>query len=106
MAREATYQATLIQRLYEMFPGCFVQKMDSSFTQGIPDLLVLFGRYWVMLEVKAAADSPVQPNQKWYVEKLNEMSFAAFICPENEDEVLRGVQQALRPARAARVPKR
>lgn len=101
--RENKYQASLIQRLYGIYPGCFIQKMDSSYTQGIPDLLILFGQRWAMLEVKASANSPVQPNQKWYVEELNAMSFASFICPENEEEVLRGLEQALRPSRTARV---
>ena len=106
LALESKYQADLIQRLYEMFPGCFIQKLDSSYTQGIPDLLILFNDRWAVLEVKAAWNSPEQPNQRWYVEKMNAMSFAAFIYPENEEEVLRGVQQALKPPRKSRVPQR
>lgn len=106
VVRESKYQAALIQRLYVMYPGCFIQKNDSSYTQGVPDLLILFGPRWAMLEVKASADAPKQPNQDYYVGELNAMSFAAFICPENEEEVLRGLEQALRPARAARVSKR
>lgn len=106
MARENAYQADLIQRLYDLYPGCFIQKLDSSYTQGIPDLLILFCDRWAILEVKASARSPEQPNQRWYVEKLDRMSFSAFIYPENESEVLRGLEQALRPTRTARVPVR
>jgi hypothetical protein len=106
VARESQYQADLIQRLYAAYPGCFIQKLDSSYTQGIPDLLILFRDRWAVLEVKAAFDSAEQPNQRWYVEKMDAMSFAAFIYPENEEEVLRGLEQALRPARAARVSQR
>lgn len=106
VARESRYQLGLIQRLYDIYPGCFITKLDSSYTQGIPDLLILFGPRWAALEVKAAANSPVQPNQKWHVDTMNEMSFAAFICPENEEEVLRGLEQALRPKRPTRVSQR
>lgn len=106
VARESKYQAALIDRLGQMFPGCFIQKMDSSYTQGIPDLLILFNDRWAMLEVKASADAPKQPNQDWYVGELRRMSYAAFICPENEEEVLRELEQALRPARRTRVSQR
>jgi hypothetical protein len=106
VALESKYQAYLIQLLGDLYPGCFIQKNDSSYTQGIPDLLILFGPRWAMLEVKPSADAPKQPNQDWYVGELNRMSFAAFICPENEEEVLRELEQALRPSRRTRVPVR
>jgi hypothetical protein len=47
-----------------------------------------------MLEVKASADAPEQPNQEYYVNSLDAMSFAAFIYPENEEEVLDDLQSA------------
>jgi hypothetical protein len=106
VARESKYQAALKDKLYAMFPGCFITKNDSSYTQGIPDLLILFRDRWAMLEVKVSADAPKQPNQDWYVGELNAMSFAAFICPENEEEVLRELEQALRPPRRTRVSQR
>lgn len=103
MARESRFQTHLIKRLGEMFPGCFISKMDPEYTQGIPDLLILWRKHWAMLEVKAEANATQQPNQAWYVSELNKMSFAAFIYPENEEEVLRGLEQAFRPARSTRV---
>lgn len=71
-----------------------VLKNDTQYLQGVPDLLVLYGRTWAMLEVKASADSAAQPNQYYYVRKLDQMSFAAFIYPENEDEVFHDLQLA------------
>jgi hypothetical protein len=47
-----------------------------------------------MLEVKASEDAPLRPNQGYYVRKLNDMSFAAIIYPENEKEVLAALQEA------------
>jgi hypothetical protein len=103
---ESRYQALLIGKLNRRFPGCFVLKNDASYLQGIPDLLVLFGTKWAMLEVKADPDSPRQPNQEYYVELFGEMSFAAFICPENENEVFDDLQQTFCPGRSTRLPKR
>lgn len=93
---EREYQAKLIKKLRDLFPGCMILKNDSSYKQGVPDLIILFGDRWAMLEAKANEKSPYQPNQPYYVEMLNEMSFAAFIHPSNEQDVLSALQQALR----------
>ena len=71
-----------------MFHGCIVMKNDSSYIQGIPDLLVLFNDKWASLECKKNAKASVRPNQTYYVDLMNDMSFAAFIYPENKDVVL------------------
>ena len=71
-----------------MFPGCIVTKLDSGDIQGIPDLLVLYKNKWATLENKKSKDAPKRPNQEYYVEKMNDMSFSRFIYPENKDEVL------------------
>lgn len=100
---ESKYQAHVISKLRDLFPGCIIMKNDSDYLQGIPDITILFRRRWAVLEVKPSAKARNQPNQDWYVQQLNRMSFAAFIFPENEEEVLDALQQALRPRRAARV---
>lgn len=103
---ESRYQASLIKELERLFPGCYVLKNDSGYRQGIPDLIVLYGPYWAMLEVKASASSRFRPNQEYHLEVLNDMSFAASIFPENEDEVLGALQQAFRIRRPARASQR
>lgn len=103
---ERDYQAKLIQELRRRFPGCFILKNDTDYMQGVPDLLVLYQNKWAMLEVKASADAPEQPNQEYYVNQLNEMSFAAFIFPEVEEDVLNDLQQTFRSRRSTRVPVR
>lgn len=92
---ERVYQRELVNKLKVMFPGCFITRSDPQQTQGIPDILILFGDRWFMLEVKASADAPVQPNQRHYVEQFNKLSFAAIIFPENEIEVLDELRRAM-----------
>lgn len=99
---EAQYQRKLIHRLKGMFPGCTIMKPDPRQVQGVPDVLVLYRDKWAMLELKVRADT--QPNQEHYVSHFNEMSFASFISPDTEEEVLNELQQAFRPSRKARIP--
>ena len=91
---ESKFQANLIKKLKEEYPGCIVLKNDSSYLQGVPDLLVLYNDHWASLEVKKNANARHQPNQDYYVDKMNEMSFSRFICPENEEEVLSDLKRA------------
>lgn len=91
--RENSYQQDLIKTLRLRFPGIVILKNDSSYMQGIPDLLLLLDDQWAMLEVKPHKDAAEQPNQGWWVTELNSMSYAAFIYPENEEEVLDALQQ-------------
>lgn len=96
MGKESQFQAGLIKRLKAMFPGCIVLKNDPSYIQGFPDLTVLWNSKWALLECKRNDGAHKQPNQQYYIGKGNEMSFARFICPENEEEVLHDLQQAFR----------
>ncbi len=91
---EAAYQKHLIEKLKRQFPGCVILKNDSSYCQGMPDLTFLWGANWATLEVKISAISNRQPNQEYYVKQMNDMSFSAFIHPENEKEVFIALQEA------------
>ena len=88
---ESGFQDRLIAKIKELFPGCMVFKMDQL--QGIPDLLVLYKNKWASLECKRSAKAKRQPNQDYYVGKMNEMSFSRFVSPENKEEVLNELQQ-------------
>lgn len=88
---ESGFQDRLIDKLEKLFPGCMVFKMDQI--QGIPDLLVLYKDKWASLECKRSASAKRQPNQEYYVGKMNEMSFSRFVSPENKEEVLYELQQ-------------
>lgn len=91
---ESQFQSKLIKELKKLFPGCIVMKSDSGYLQGIPDLLILFNDKWAALECKQHVGTKKQPNQEYYVGKMDEMSFSRFICPENKEEVLHDLQQS------------
>lgn len=91
---ESGFQDKLIKTIKGLFPDSLVYKMDQ--VQGLPDLLVLYKDRWAFLECKRSAVSSRRPNQEYYVDLLNKMSFASFIYPENKEEVLRGLQQAFK----------
>ena len=92
--KESKFQADLKKELKKRFPGCIVTKLDSSDIQGIPDLLVLYKDKWACLENKRDSRASKRPNQEYYVDKMNEMSFARFIYPENREEVLDELSKA------------
>ena len=83
MKKESEFQASLKKELKKMFPGCIVTKLDAGCIQGIPDLLILYGKHWA-----------TRPNQDFYVNKMNDMSFSRFIYPENKEEVLNELRKA------------
>ena len=104
--RESGFQARLIRTLKERFPGCVVLKNDANYIQGIPDLTVFYNDRWAMLECKRSENENHQPNQDYYVERMDDMSFARFIFPENMEEVLNELERSWAPKRAARFSKR
>ncbi len=104
MKSEAVFQAGLISELKKRLPGCIVTKLDSAHIQGIPDLLILWGKHWAALECKKHATAKRRPNQQYYIELMDRMSFARFIFPENRENVLNELEQAFRAGGKSRVP--
>jgi hypothetical protein len=100
---ERTYQRELTKKIRERFPGCVIMKNDPTQMQGIPDILILFNNTWAMLEVKIDGVSVIQPNQAHYVDTFNRMSYASFINPDNEEEILNDLQSAFGFARETRI---
>ena len=93
--RESEFQSKLIKELKELLPGCIVLKNDPDYIQGIPDLLILHNDRWAALEVKKDKKAKHRPNQDYYVERMNQMSYSAFVFPENKEDVLDDLEQAL-----------
>lgn len=91
---ESKFQANLIKKIKNRFEGAIVLKNDSSYIQGIPDLLILWHERWAALECKKSETASRRPNQEYYVSLMNDMSFAAFIYPENEEDILDAIQRS------------
>lgn len=93
---ESQFQAKLIKELKMIFPGCIVLKNDPDYLQGFPDLTILWNDHWAVLECKRSEQESHRPNQDYYIDICDEMSYARFIYPENKEEVLDELQQAFR----------
>ena len=79
---ESKFQSQLIRKIKNEFPGCMVLKNDPTYLQGVPDLTVFCGNKWAALEVKKSKNASHRPNQNYYVDKMNRMSYATFVYPE------------------------
>jgi hypothetical protein len=93
--KENEFQKSLIKEIKALLPGCYVLKNDPDYIQGIPDLTILYKDKWATLECKRSRSASHRPNQEYYVSVFNEMSYSSFVFPENKEEVLRELQQAL-----------
>ena len=93
--RESKFQADLKKEIKSKLPDAIVMKTDPSQIQGIPDLLILYKDKWGMLECKDDPKASKRPNQSYYISKIDNMSFARFINPENKKEVLDELYKSL-----------
>jgi hypothetical protein len=84
---ESKFQKEFIDEAKVRYPGCIALKNDSSYIQGFPDWTLLYEDKWAVLEMKKERGARKQPNQEYYVDKLNKMSYSSFVFPENKDEV-------------------
>lgn len=91
--KENSFQKKLIKEIKATFPGAVVLKNDAGYIQGFPDLTVLYEDKYVILETKRSDGAAHQPNQDYYVDKLNKMSYSRFINPDNKQEVLNDMKR-------------
>ena len=102
---ESNFQHSLIEDIKSLFPDCIVMKNDPTYIQGIPDIIVVYNDKWASFECKRSKNSKHQPNQDYYVDKMNKMSFSRFVYPENKEEVLSELQQSFKSRRKSRIPR-
>ena len=104
MRNENLFQSALIKEIKGKLKDCVILKNDgSNVPQGFPDLLILYRDQWGSLECKRDAEAEKQPNQEYYVEKLDGMSFSRFISPENKEEVLNELYSTFGLSRSTRI---
>lgn len=90
---ESKFQKELMDKIRDRYPGCVILKNDSSYIQGFPDWTILYKDKWAVLEAKRSKNAARQPNQEYYVDKLNNMSFSRFVYPENSEDVLEEISK-------------
>ena len=90
---ENRFKTNLINEIKKLFPGCMVVHLDPNEIQGIPDLLILYRDTWAALEGKKSQNASHRPNQDYYVDHMNQMSYAAIVYPENKNDILLELQQ-------------
>lgn len=100
--KESKFQSDLIKEIKTRFPDSIVLKNDASYCQGVPDLIILNNKNWATLECKKDSKSSHRPNQDYYVDKMNKMSFSAFICPENQEDILNAMERSFKSRRMSR----
>lgn len=96
---EGRFKSDTLSEIQDMFEDCIILKGNAGYRQGIPDVIILFGRRWAALEFKESEFAAHQPNQDYYVDLLDRMSFAAFIYPENKREILHALQSTFKSRR-------
>lgn len=95
MRSESKFSTDLNHKLERMFPGCIILKNNPNYLQGVPDKLILWKDRWAMLETKKkrpTGPNDFEPNQEWYLSVMHDMSFAACVYPENEEEILNALE--------------
>ena len=96
MVLEKDFQKTIIKWLRAK--GCLVIKYQQNATTraSIPDIIFLKEGFWGAIEVKKSKTSKFQPGQKEMVTKMNEMSWAKVVWPENWKETQKELGEILR----------
>lgn len=101
---ESQFEKQLVDKLKKMYPGAYVIKNNPNYIQGFPDRVFLYKNFWAAFDAKRDANAPIRPNQAYYIEKLDKMSFAMFVHPGNEEEFLYGLQRSLTTKGNTRIP--
>lgn len=86
-SKESAFQSDLLRWL--RLKGCFVIKLQAGpgVPIGTPDILFAHNGFYGFIEVKLNKRSRLQPGQKEMVKKLNDMSYAKIVYPENFSEL-------------------
>ena len=88
MVKESDFQAKVIKQLKAMGLAVVKNQAGPGVPTGFPDITAFGEGIYFCLECKASARAKKQPRQDYWVNRLNEWSYAAFIYPSNYDKVM------------------
>ena len=92
MAKESDFQAKVIKELKAMGLAVVKNQAGPGVPTGFPDLTAFGEGIYCCLECKASARAKKQPRQEYWVNKLNEWSYAAFVYPANWEKIKAEIQ--------------
>lgn len=87
MAKESDFQSKVIKELKAMGLAVVKNQAGPGVPPGFPDLTAYGEGMYFCLECKASARAKKQPRQDYWVKKLNEWSYAAFVYPANWEKI-------------------
>ena len=90
---ESGFKKKFLDNLEIRFPGIVIVQTDPTNFLSFPDIILLYGNRWAALETKRNTKARKQPNQPHWIRELNDMSYASFLSPENQQEVLDELEQ-------------
>ena len=93
---EKNFQSKIIK--YLKAKGCVVIKYQQNATTqaSIPDVIFLKDGFWGAIEVKKNKTARFRPGQKEMVAKMNDMSWAKVVYPENWSETQKELCELLK----------
>ena len=95
MRRETKFKKMFKKKLKRLYPECIIVEADPTYFWSVPDVYFFLGSFWAALEFKRTEGSSRRPNQEYWVEVLDKMSFARFVYPGVEEEVLSELEAAI-----------
>lgn len=93
--KESDFQSKMVKWLRAK--GCVVLKYQQNATTraAVPDIIFLKDGFWGAIEAKKSKTAKCRPGQKEMVAKLDSMSWAKLVFPENWDETRKELEQIL-----------
>lgn len=93
---EATFKRRFKERLHtrmqELGVDIFIIDNKSN-RRSTLDTIVLGPQHWAALEFKRSKSASHRPNQDYYVDQWDQLGFASFVYPENEEEILNELEK-------------
>jgi Holliday junction resolvase len=96
MAKEADLQSKIIKYLRSKGAIPLKYQQNATTRASIPDILFLKEGFWGAIEVKRSKTAKYRPGQKEMVAKMDAMSWARVVYPENWSEVQKELSEILR----------
>ena len=89
---ESKFKSQFLSEFKRLYPECVIIEPNANSQQGLPDTLILVGERWAALEFKRSSTASRRPNQEYFIKLFGTMSYSAFVCPENKEEVFHALQ--------------